>query len=70
MEAALAPQLFIRLTPKAAWYRLSILGQGSECKYNEALLSSTLVLSIQCILNVAKATVCVKTLEVTSAYIF
>ena len=55
MEAALAPQLFIQLTPKAAWYRPSILGQGSECNYNETLLSGTLALSIQYVLNVAQA---------------
>ena len=49
------PQLFIQLTPKAAWYRPCILGQGSECKNNETLLSGTLALSIQYILDVAQA---------------
>ena len=55
MEAALTPQLFIQLTPKAAWYTPSILGQGSECKSNEILLSGILALSLQYILNVAQA---------------
>ena len=41
MEAALAPQLFIQLTPKTAWYRPSILGQGSVCKNKATLLSGT-----------------------------
>ncbi len=55
MEAALAPQLSVQLTPEDAWYRPIILVQGSECKSNEILLFGTLALSIQYVLIVAQA---------------